>query len=79
MIEGRDIFGFTLFSNESRFAWVPAAGLNGVGTGDGDTEDVEDIEGSSVRDFFNATGLGEMIGGGLLALNCHLSNTEPLR
>lgn len=71
-IEGRDVLDLRDFSGASRFA---AAGLNGVGTGDVETGVVGE---STVRDFFNGTGLGAMMGAGVL-LNCHRSNTDALR
>lgn len=77
--EGREAIDFRLlsFSTESRFADVEAEGWNGVGMGE---DEVDEAEGSTVRDFLNGTGFGAMIGGGLLELlNCHLSRTEPFR
>lgn len=72
-MEGNEGTGLSDLSEVSRF---PAAGLNGVGTGEVDV-DIEE-EGSTVRDFLSGTGFGAMTGAGEL-LNCHLSKTDALR
>ena len=76
-IDGSEATDFRVLSEEARFEGTVAAGLKGVGTGD--VEIVEEIEGSTVLDFFNDTGFGAIIGAGLPPLNCQRSNTDALR